>query len=103
MRYLGGKSRAAKHIVAEIIKHSGDRTRWVEPFVGGAAVAEIASGHFDELVLSDVHEDLVLMWQAALSGTVFPSDVSEDDYSAQRYAPPSALRGFVGYQGSFGG
>lgn len=103
MQYLGGKSRAAKHIVSEIVARSDGRTRWVEPFVGGAAVAEAAAGHFTELVLSDAHEDLILMWQSAISGRVFPEDVFESTYRDLRHEPPSALRGFVGFATSFGG
>lgn len=103
MQYLGGKSRAAKHIVPVIVSRAGGRTRWVEPFVGSASVSEIASNHFYELILSDVHEDLILMWQDAVAGRVFPSEVSEQEYRKLCNSEPSALRGFVGYGCSFGG
>jgi DNA adenine methylase len=43
------------------------------------------------------------MWDALLHGWTPPSVVTEDEYHAQRTAPPSALRGFVGFGGSFGG
>lgn len=103
MQYLGGKSRAAKHIVPVIASRAGGRTRWVEPFVGSAAVSEVATTHFDEMILSDVHEDLILMWQDAVAGRVFPTDVSEKEYRELRDSEPSALRGFVGHGCSFGG
>lgn len=35
MRYVGGKSRIAKHIEKVILDHKGERTRYIEPFMGG--------------------------------------------------------------------
>lgn len=102
MQYLGGKSRAAKHIVPAIASRANGRTRWVEPFVGGAAVSEVAAGYFDELILSDAHEDLILMWRDAVDGRVFPTEVDEFTYKLARDSEPSALRGFIGFACSFG-
>lgn len=102
MQYLGGKSRAAKHIVPAIVSRADGRTRWVEPFVGGAAVAEIAAAEFTSLILSDSHEDLILMWRDAVAGRLFPTDVSEQLYRDARASEPSALRGFIGFACSFG-
>ena len=45
----------------------------------------------------------MLMWQAALSGWVPPVSVTLEEYKRLRTAEPSALRGFVGFGGSFGG
>lgn len=103
MRYLGGKSRAAKHIVRKIVDMSDDRTRWVEPFLGGGSVAEEAARHFPTLTLSDVHPDLILMWQRAQSGWIPPTTITEKDYWLYKDSEiPTATRGFVGFASSFG-
>lgn len=59
--------------------------------------------HFTEVRGYDIHEDLVLMWQALLAGWTPPSVVTEEDYARLRAEPPSALRGFVGFGCSFAG
>lgn len=103
MRYMGGKSRIAKEIANVMLAHSDKRGVYVEPFLGGGAVAEHMCPHFEDKYLSDAHEDLMLMWAALLEGWVPPTDVSEAHYGELRHAEPSALRGFVGFGGSFGG
>lgn len=103
MQYLGGKYRIASRIAPLIVAAAEGRTRYVEPFLGGAAVFERVAPHFPDATGADVVEDLVLMWRAAIDGWVPPSDVTEEDYARLRDAEPSALRGFVGFGCSFGG
>lgn len=101
---MGGKGRIAKELSSVMLSIAPDRGRYIEPFVGGGAMAAKMGQHFDQAVYSDAHEDLVLMWQAVIDdGWTPPTDVSEGDYRALRDAEPSALRGFVGTGGSFGG
>jgi DNA adenine methylase len=52
---------------------------------------------------NDAHLDMALMWQAVVRGWRPPDSVTEAEYRALRDAEPSALRGFVGSGGSFGG
>lgn len=103
MHYQGGKWVAAKWIESHLVKLGADCTRYLEPFVGGASVATRMVPHFGDAVLADVRPDLVLCWNALLDGWEPPYHVSEEEYRALRHAPPSALRGFVGYCCSFGG
>ena len=103
MRYMGGKSRIAKEITKVMLELSDKREVYVEPFLGGGAVAEHMCPHFEAKYLSDAHEDLMLMWQALLEGWEPPEVVTPAEYAALRDAEPSALRGFVGFGGSFGG
>lgn len=105
MRYMGGKGRIAKKlaevIVSNVPEHSGV---YYEPFVGGGGMAVHMAKHFDEVRYSDIHPDLVLMWKALQDGWKPPTVVSYDEYQDLRYQDePSALRGFVGFGGSFGG
>lgn len=105
MRYSGGKSRIAKRlseVMLPIAKAEGLDT-YIEPFVGGGAMGAVMGKHFDHAHYSDVHEDLILMWQALHRGDEFPDEVSEDEYQALKNAEPSAFRGLVGFGASFGG
>ena len=103
MRYLGGKTQVARHIVRAILEDGAPRERWFEPFVGGGNVMERAVNHFGRCVGADAHEDLILMWAALASGWTPPEFVSREEYGQLRSAAPSALRGFAGFGASFGG
>lgn len=105
MRYMGGKSRISKALSEVILAHTDKREVYVEPFVGGGAMAEKMAPHFETVVLNDLHEDLMLMWDAVLNkGWIPPTEVSYEQYQELRYTKePSALRGFVGFGCSFGG
>lgn len=105
MRYMGGKSRISKELAAVILGHTSKREVYVEPFVGGGAMAEKLAPHFGQTIISDLHADLMLMWNAVINkGWVPPTEVSYEQYQDLRYADDSsALRGFVGFGCSFGG
>jgi DNA adenine methylase len=103
MQYLGGKSRIAKELVRVMLSSTSERGTYVEPFVGAGSVAAGMVPHFRTACLNDASPDLITLWQALQQGWQPPETVSEDEYRAQRNAPVSALRGFVGYGCSFGG
>lgn len=103
MRYLGGKSRLAKKIREQILARRGDRQTYWEPFVGGGVTFSDIAPAFSKAIASDIHEDLILMWQAVAEGWIPPEAVTEDEYKAIRASAPSALRGYVGFGCSFGG
>lgn len=104
MRYMGGKSRLAKSIRDVILQRvpSTDVTYW-EPFVGGCGSFEIIAPEFTRSVGSDLHEDLILMWDSVIKGWEPPQVVSQGRYKELRDEAPSAERGFVGFGGSFSG
>lgn len=103
MRYLGGKCRLAKGISEVILGSTISRRRYIEPFVGGGAVAVKMAPHFEQVRLSDTLHDLILMYQALQDGWVPPDEVSEDLHRQLRDQFPSALRGFVGLGCSYAG
>lgn len=103
MRYVGSKRRIARKIRDVIISLRGDRDVYWEPFAGGFNSFSVIAPEFRKAYASDAHEDLILMWQAVLSGWVPPVSVTPEEYERLRTAEPSALRGFVGFGGSFGG
>jgi DNA adenine methylase len=102
MRYLGGKSKVGKRIAEVILAHTTNRGDYYEPFFGGGGMFKHLGPRFKTTFASDVHEDLMLMWQAAKDGWI-PPEITEDEYARLRDGEPSALRGFAGFGCSFGG
>lgn len=103
MRYLGGKSKIAKKLSHEILTRTNNRETYIEPFLGGGAVATQMGSHFNHVSYSDVHPDLMLMWEHIFDGGTFNSEVDESEYQKLKNSEPSAYRGFIGFAGSFGG
>lgn len=104
MRYLGGKSRIAKELARIIVPHIQDT--YAEPFIGGLAIAKEIALQVDHpitMYLSDIHPDLILLYQAMQNEWIPPEFVSEEMYKEYRHKEPSALRGFIGFGCSFGG
>jgi site-specific DNA-adenine methylase len=104
MQYQGGKSRIARPIAETIRRMYPTRTEIWEPFCGGGAVTLAMSKMGFKVHASDIHPDLIMMWQAVMAGdsSVY-ADVTEGEYNSLKSAPSSARRGFVGFGASFGG
>lgn len=103
MRYLGGKTRLAKHIAEAILTDTDSRSTYIEPMVGGGSVLAEMAPHFNTVFAGDIHPDLVMLYVAVKNGWIPPHEVSEFEYQNLKRAVPSALRGFVGFGCSFGG
>lgn len=103
MKYQGGKTRIAKRLAAEMLSHSENRKRYVEPFVGGGSVATAMVPNFESALLSDSSLDLVLLWRATQDGWIPPTCLSEQEYYELKGSFPSPLRGFAAYACSWGG
>ena len=103
MLYMGGKGRIGKHIAKTILDYTDRRDHYYEICLGGGSSFAHLAQHFEHVHAGDVHEDLMLMWQAAAKGWIPPSSVSEEEYRNIRHTEPSALRGFIGFGCSFGG
>lgn len=86
-----------------MLELSPARMHYWEPFLGGGSVFEYMAPQFLFSLGSDVHPDLMLMWQALRKGWNPPEEVSEETYNSLKNAPSSALRGFAGFGCSFGG
>ena len=103
MRYVGGKVKIAGWIAENVLPHKGDKTTYLEPFLGSASTFAKIAPHFKRSIASDAHPDLMLMWQALVNGKTPPNHVSRETYESLRFAEPSALRGLVGFGSSFSG
>jgi DNA adenine methylase len=103
VKYLGGKNQIAEWIAEQVLARTVSRQRYVEPFVGSAAIWMRLAPTFPEAVGSDAMPDLVLYLNAIRDGWLPPARITEDDYEALRHADPSPLRGHVGFNVSWGG
>ncbi len=83
MQYQGGKAIVGKHIGPIIAELALGRT-FHEPFVGGFNIVPRLSGAPALVRCYDIHDGLVMMYQALQAGWVPPSDVSEDAYIRMR-------------------
>lgn len=102
MKYNGGKHRIASQVAAAIHEYGAGRTVFIEPFMGGANITARMGGTFPITIAGEYVLDLAMMWQAVKDGWCPPSEVSEAQYAAARYAEPSAERAFIGFACSFG-
>lgn len=103
MRYMGGKAKIANEISAIIRARHLEVQSYYEPFVGAGWTLTKLAPYYSPVLATDVHPDLILMWQAIQEGWIPPVEISREEYAALRYAPPSPLRAFVGFGLSFGG
>jgi len=103
MRYIGGKSRLVKGIATAILDDTDLRGEYLEPFMGGGAMFGKMASHFAKPVGSDMHEDLMMMWQAVSDGWEPPQIITEAEYAELKNADPSPVRALAGFGGSFGG
>lgn len=100
---MGGKHFLKKKLTAAILAHTPRRGNYHEPFIGGANMFEEIAPHFDRLFVSDVHPDLILLYQAIANGWDPPCELSRETYESLRHDKPSALRGFAGFGCSYRG
>jgi DNA adenine methylase len=104
MQYVGGKARVSgRQVIAAILADTDARAVWWEPFVGGGNVMEKAAPHFAQSFGTDLHPDLILLWQHVTAGGEVPDTITRDEYAALRRADPSWLRGLAGFGASFSG
>jgi DNA adenine methylase len=100
---MGGKDKIGRALTAAIVENVLMVRDVVEPFVGWGGVAEHLAPLAETYKAADAKPDLILMWEALQAGWVPPDAVTPAEYAELKKAPPSALRGFVGFGLSFGG
>lgn len=100
MQYFGGKSRIGKQLASEISLHIDNRAYW-EPFCGALSV--IMHINASKRYASDIHVELISLWQAMQNGWIPPTTVTEEEYNAAKSGyGDSHYRAFVGFGCSFG-
>ena len=106
MQYLGGKYRQGKKIAEVVEKLIEPQQAYFEPFCGALSSALAVSKKVNNLlILSDKNEALITMWQYAIDGYEFPSEVSEDLWRKykENQNPKDPLTAFIGCGCSFAG
>lgn len=100
MRYLGGKSRIAKELIAVLNTYRLPGQLFVEPFLGGCNVLPLMD---NPRLGAEINPSLIMLYKALQAGYVPPTEISEADYAALKNSPDSPLKGFVGVTCSFSG
>lgn len=109
--YCGGKQGIGKEIAQVITEYVTNETEkkqmaYWEPFVGMCGVMKhVSSTIFQPRYGSDVHGELIQMWQKLQLGWKPPKNITETIYKRikeNKQADP-ALRAFVGHGYGFGG
>jgi len=100
MQYFGGKQRIAKRI-AEFINAHNPKV-YLEPFCGSCNVGCLIQA--EQRIFSDIHPQLIAMWENLMAGWEPPEQVSEEQYRvAQEGFLPDYLTGFIGFACSYSG
>lgn len=103
MKYLGGKVRVAKHIVAHLNEATAGGASYWEPFVGGGSI--VAKVVADRRVASDACLPLINMYRALKEGWVPPEVLDEAEYVEIKKTqdPNDPLTAFAGFACSYAG
>lgn len=114
MKYMGSKSRIAKHLLPFMMKHLDGSNRYIEPFVGGCGMME--NVEYGKRIGNDSNPYLIGMWKLIQSGEQMPYRIDRDMYSKYREfyhrsknevdeydLTDIGMCGWVGFMGSFNG
>lgn len=104
MKYMGSKSRIAKHILPIMLKEMEEKrySTWVEPFVGGGNVIDKVPSKYKRIG-ADLNEHTI----AAMLGIRdfvqdLPSLVTREQYKELKGSPAHPVSSWVRYECSFG-
>lgn len=106
MKYMGSKSRHAKHILPIILKDRKPDQWYVEPFVGGANVIDKVEGN---RIGADINHYVIAMLDALSKGWNPPQEIDKQTYSKHRQMYYQSdmtephLTGYIGVNGSYNG
>jgi DNA adenine methylase len=103
MHYLGGKTRIAKQLAAEIDKVRRPGQLVWDAFCGGLSMS-VALSKNGPVLSTDACAPLITLYRAVQAGWDPPSTVSEEQYRAARSLPDTdPMKAFCGFGCSFGG
>ena len=113
--YHGGKQRIGLqiaeyiHYIYSIIpeKNKFSIKGYCEPFVGMGGVYRHIPLLFEDHKLTylagDTNDSVIKMWTRVQNGWIPPTHTTEKEYDRLKSSRPSALKGYIGHQYSFGG
>ena len=99
MRYMGGKARQAKRIVASL----PEANRFIEPFMGGASVTAEATKKYHTIIAADLNLSVVLFWAAVLVGWTPSLNMTKEEYNYLRDSDDSPEKAWAGIACSYSG
>lgn len=103
MRYMGGKTRIAKQIAAEIDKVRKPGQLVWDAFCGGLSVS-VALSKNGPVLASDACAPLINLYKAVQAGWDPPTEVSKETYLAAKNLPDTdPIKAFCGFGCSFAG
>jgi len=111
--YHGGKQKMGKDIAEVIVNNIKNMCieGYCEPFCGMLGVYNnvhnLLNNKLDcyiDYQAGDINESLILMWKRCQKGWIPPKSCTEEYYNKlKKTKRPSAVKGFIGHQYSFGG
>lgn len=103
MQYMGGKTRIAKQIAAEIDKVRKPGQLVWDAFCGGLSVS-VALSKNGPVLASDVCAPLINLYKAVQEGWDPPTEVSKETWQAAKSLPDTdPMKAFCGFGMSYGG
>lgn len=103
MQYMGGKSRIAKYIAAEINKVRKPGQLVWDAFCGGLSVSVALSKH-GPVLSTDANAALINLYKAVQNGWEPPTEVSKETWTAAKSLPDTdPMKAFCGFGCSWGG
>ena len=105
MKYMGSKSRIAKHILP-IMRDDAEKhgiTTWVEPFVGGGNMIDKVPERMRRIGIDYNPHTIAAMLSIRDMVDNLPDNVSEDEYRALKGKPADPISSWIRFVCSFGG
>ena len=104
MRFMGGKTRLAKHILPIMLAERKPNQYWVEPFVGGGNMIDKVEGNrIGSDIDPNVIDALTSIRDCVDELPRSNRDFTEEDYKSLRRDDNFNHKGFAGFAYSFGG
>lgn len=104
MRYLGNKTRLAKHLIPYLTEHLTGDNWYIEPFAGACGM--ISQIDYPNRIAADKDKYIIALMKAVSLYWTPPETMHEGMYKRVKANPdeyPNYLVGFIGYGCSYGG
>jgi DNA adenine methylase len=104
MKYMGSKTRIAKHILPIMLAERKPWQCWVEPFVGGANMIDKVQGKRIGADINPYLIDALIAIRDCVSDLPKTNkEFTEDDYKQLRKSDDYKYKGYAGFAFSYGG
>jgi len=105
MKYMGSKSRIAKHILPIMLDDAEKHgiTTWIEPFVGGGNMIDKVPDRMRRIGIDYNPHTIAAMLAIRDMVDNLPENVSEDEYRSIKGKPVDLISSWIMFVCSFGG